>query len=592
MDIEDKGTFTDMKNGARAVYQYAREYRSKFGWFIGLGLVSALGNSAIPYVIGKIFDAIASGSDVSPLPGLILGLGGLLVIFGVIQLSTSLISWWLNVQLQKLSTEIEGGVFLVSAIRKLNHLPLSFHHDHKIGKIIQQIHRARSATYRLLSQLPNLAPPIASIFIAVGFAFIIHPGLATVLVGGIFLFSIFFYKNIKPLGGIQRKVHKAWSSLFGDAWDRLRNPRIVKLAQMEDTESEEIEKGFKAEALPLWMQLYRSWQRLSLYQQLIIVATQVAILLIGAPLVQGGTLTIGDLIAFNGYAALVFGPFVTLGNQWQIVQNGLVDIARTEEMLSTEPEDYNGSGVKPPTLKLPIRFDSVSYRYKDSEEDVLSDISFEIPTGKTIAIVGRSGEGKSTFVDLIPKLIMPTTGSIFLGEHKLQDINLKYLRSRIAFVPQRISLFNESIRYNIMYGNDDVSEHDILTATQKASALEFIESTSEGFESVVGEKGLKLSAGQSQRVAIARAFLANPDILILDEPTSALDAENEKLVVDVLEDLMKDRTTFIIAHRLSTVRNADMILVIENGTIVESGSHHELISQNGAYKKLHDIQIV
>jgi ABC-type multidrug transport system fused ATPase/permease subunit len=579
-----------LKDGAHIVLERVQRHSGAITLFSILGLISTLGSSAIPYITGKIFDVILSGGNISLMLGISASLFGLLAAFAIIRLIVSLVDWQLVLRMDWLAHEIEGE-YLVDSVRKLFHLPLSFHHDKKVGKTMSKIHRARNGLRSVLVQIPQIAPPVASLLVAFAFTFFISSTLSFVLLAGVVLYSLFFVMNVRPLAKLMEKTHKAWTDMFGDAWDAVLNPRVVKLMQMEDNEADKVKKDFMEKALPAWFAVFTQWQKLSLGQRLVVLVTQVLLLVIGAPMVQSGVLSIGDLIAFNAYASLIFGPFVRLGQQWQQIQDGLVDITKTEEMLDVPPEDYGLKRDSIIQLDGDMIFDNVSFSYIDKEGDVLSSLSFMANFGDTIAIVGKSGEGKSTLVDLIPRFIKPTDGSITIDGINIEDISLQNLRSRIALVPQRVDLFNKTIRENIMYGRPDATDNEIKEAARKAQALEFIEKSHDGFNSKVGEKGLKLSAGQSQRIAIARAFLADPDILILDEPTSALDAENEKLIVDVLKDLMKGRTTFIIAHRLSTVQTADTILVIDNGNIAESGTHNELIDKDGIYKNLYEMQI-
>jgi subfamily B ATP-binding cassette protein MsbA len=397
--------------------------------------------------------------------------------------------------------------------------------------------------------------------VACAFVFAINTTLALVLLGGVVLFVGVFVWQVLPTGKLMREANDAFSDLFGNAWDGLQNPRLIKLVGTETKEAEAVYEEFTTNTMPTWMNLYRVWQSLSFMQKMIVLATQIAIILVGAPLVQANTLTVGELIAFNGYANLVYGPFIQLGYQWQSIQNALLDIVKSEEMLATEPENYEG-GKADISLREPISFANVSFTYDEDEGEVLSDISFTAKFGQTVALVGESGEGKSTLVDLIPRFIEPSAGEIYIGDTKIRNINLAYLRDNIALVPQRITLFNRTIERNMTCGLE-ASRQEMIAAAKQVQAHEFITDTYDGYESVVGERGLKFSAGESQRIALARAFLADPAILILDEPTSALDAKNEKLITDVLEDLWQDRTTFIIAHRLSTVHNADTILVLK-----------------------------
>jgi len=304
-------------------------------------------------------------------------------------------------------------------------------------------------------------------------------------------------------------------------------------------------------------------------------------------------LSIGELVALNGYAALLFGPFVVLGNNWQTLQNGLVSVKQAEEKIfATEQENYHPKDAFAPSqIKGAVQFKNVSFSY-DGTTTVLDGLNFKVERGERIAFVGKSGVGKSTTIDLVSGYYFPTKGEVLVDGHDTRKFDLIALRGGIAVVPQEPSLFNDTVMMNIKYGKLKATDSEVVEAAKKARAHEFIEELPEKYNQLVGERGIKLSVGQKQRIAIARAILRNPAILILDEPTSALDAETEKQIAESFDELMKGRTTFIIAHRLSTVRKADRIFVFEKGRIAEEGRHEDLAKlEGGFYKRLHDYQI-
>jgi ABC-type multidrug transport system fused ATPase/permease subunit len=316
--------------------------------------------------------------------------------------------------------------------------------------------------------------------------------------------------------------------------------------------------------------------------------------IISIALIQNGNLTIGGLIALNGYAMMIFGPFVVLGQQWQVIQNGIVVLERVEKILSLPTEQYeNGKkNIDDKNFKGGVEFKNVFFAYKKNEPTVLKEISFKVNAGETIALVGESGVGKSTAMELVSGYYFPSKGKVLIDGYDTKRISLKSLRQHIAIVPQEPVLFNDTIKHNIKYGSFKSTDEEIKEVTKEAHADIFINKFPKGYNQIVGERGIRLSVGQKQRIAIARAMLRNPKILILDEPTSALDAKTEKFITESLERLMENKTTFIIAHRLSTVKKADKIFVFKDGGIVEVGKHEDLIKiENGVYKYLYEYQV-
>ena len=298
-----------------------------------------------------------------------------------------------------------------------------------------------------------------------------------------------------------------------------------------------------------------------------------------------------DFIRFIVILFSILGPIKQMSNVNLKIQVGAASAERIFELLDTPPEiveDLNPVDLK--VFKNSIEFDKVHFEYNDGDTLVLDQVTFSIKKGEVVAMVGPSGSGKSTIADLIPRFYDVTTGSIEIDGHDLRKATLASIRGNMGIVTQEVILFNDTIKNNIAYAQPNVTDEAIIKAAEAANALDFIEKTPEGFNTLIGERGVNLSGGQKQRLAIARALLKNPPILILDEATSALDTESEKKVQNAIENLMKDRTALVIAHRLSTVQNADKIIVIDEGKVVEIGTHNELYENGGLYRRLYDIQ--
>lgn len=312
------------------------------------------------------------------------------------------------------------------------------------------------------------------------------------------------------------------------------------------------------------------------------------VFLYGGWLVIKGTITAGDFFSFLTAVFMIYTPAKRLATVNNAFQQSRAALDRIYTLLKEDKERDGSISIR--TIKNEIVFSNVSFRYPDKEEDALYDVNIRVRKGEIIAVVGRSGAGKTTFVDLIPRFYSPLRGSIYMDGTDIAQATLKSLRSQIGIVSQDVILFNDSIRANIAFGMPDVTEEAVINAAKAAYAHDFIMELAMGYDTIIGERGVRLSGGQKQRLSIARAILKNPPILILDEATSSLDSASEIVVQKAIENLMENRTIFVIAHRLSTVKKASRIIVFEKGRIVESGTHDELIKTNGIYKKLYILQ--
>lgn len=587
---QEKITKQNLYIGFKVLLKYISQYKKDIVILSVIGILSAIGNGVIPYVAGSFFDAIITPGTIDILGYVTEAYIALLILWAIIQLVTYILDWKIQLKSEYLSNYIWLD-YLARGFSFLLNLPMSFHKKNKIGDIGNKINAASNSLETIAGRIViDLGPQILSIIIALGIAFYLKPLLAAFLLFGLIVYIFVLIRKVQPLSQYQKEYYEKINQIYGDAYDMIGNTMAIKQATAERYEMEKMSKRAK-DTLPLWMRQIKVWGTLSLYQRVTILGTQIIIFVLSVYYIHQGTMTLGELLAFNAYAAMIFGPFITIARNWQTIHNGVINIQETEKILSMDTEAYEPAGSKPFDVAGDIRFDSVSFQYEEGKQ-VVSGITFEVKAGEVIALVGESGVGKSTLIDLLSGYHFPTSGDVYIDGQKIQSVNLRSLRAQIAVVPQEVVLFNDSIKMNIKYGNFYATDEQMTEAARKAHALDFILKFPDNWDQVVGERGIKLSVGQKQRVAIARAILRNPRILILDEPTAALDAGSEKIITESLDELMKGKTTFIIAHRLSTVRKADKILVFKEGKLIETGKHSELIKiEGGEYRRLYELQI-
>jgi len=485
-----------------------------------------------------------------------------------------------------------GYDLFTGCLSHLIRLPMSFLSEQRLGKVVQRFEHGSDVLERMIRDvLFSLVPHFLSLLFAFAVMFWIQWQLAGLVLLTVVLYSMTMISKNKKIVSLNRETRRMWEDAWGHLWDVVNNVKAVKANTNEEFEIERIKANFN-KCYSREKEAEELRHKIKTYEHLIFGGGAVITMSLGALMLRWGMIDAGGLFSFLGYINLAYTPFSRLAHNWRFVLEGVVVEERVASFSAEAEEDYiSGEDM---TIAGDIEFRNVSFGYGKTDNPVFRNINLIIKEGETVALVGESGVGKTTLVDLISRYYDADEGEILIGGKNIKNWRLGSLRSQIAVVPQDISLFNDTIKLNIAYGDiQKISEDSAIEDAAIASyAHDFITGKKfvNGYNQVVGERGIKLSAGQKQRVAIARALIRDPKILILDEATSALDSKSERYVQQALEVLIKSRTTLIIAHRLSTVKKADKIVVFQDGGIAEIGRHEELISNNGIYKKFIDLQ--
>ena len=577
---------------ARDLFRYIKPYK---GYFI-LGLIflslTSLIFMVVPAAVGQMLKA-AKGNTLIPYLNIHMDIYQYGWLFLIILLAQGMLSF-LRVNVFAVVTENSLAQIRVDLYNKLLAQEMAFFEKNRVGDVVSRLSTDVEKLQQAFSiTLPEFLRQIIVFVVGVILLLIYSVKLTLVMLAvfpAVIILAIIFGRYIKRLAK-ERQEYLAQTNVIVD--ETFQSFQSVKAYVNERFELSRYE-GKMMELVQIALKYARAKGVFFTFIITGLFGALFFILWMGGIQVYNGSIDVEELTAFIFYAMVIGGSIAGLGNQYTELLGALGATERVKEILDEEQElDIIDGEIAEISFNKTIRFNKVNFAYPTRPDiQVLKDVSFEVLKGQKIALVGSSGSGKSTIVKLLSRFYTLQDGEISIDRQPVNDFEIKSLRKIIGIVPQEVILFGGSILENIRYGKLDATLEEIRAAAKQANALDFIEAFPEQFDTLVGERGVQLSGGQKQRVAIARAILKNPSILVLDEATSSLDAESEKQVQDALENLMQNRTTFIIAHRLSTVRSADEILVLNQGEIVERGKHQELLqNEEGFYTKLLKLQI-
>lgn len=545
-------------------------------------IVRSLAGLVLPYASKSLIDDVIPSRDMDTLWLLLIVVSSAILVQAVSSFSLTRL---LSVEAQHLISVLRAAVQ-----RKLLSLPISFFDNNKSGALVSRVMTDVEGVRNLVGT--GLVQLIGGTLTAIISLVILIRLNATMTVFVLVPVAIFAFIALKAFGYIRpifRDRGKINAEVTGRLTETLNGVRVIKGFNAEEQENRTFEEGVER----LYLNVKKSLTATALITSsstFLLGLASAGIMGIGGYFIMNDEMTYGEFVSFTLFLGFMIAPIVQMSNIGSQLTEAMAGLDRTQELMNmTEEDDAEQRSVLLERVKGDIVFNNVSFSYEDNKE-VLHSISFEAPAGSVTALVGSSGSGKTTIAGLAASFLNPKSGKVTIDGIDLSTVNLSSYRAHLGVVLQDDFLYEGTIRENILFPRPDATDEQLLAAVKGAYVNEFTDRFEEGLETVIGERGVKLSGGQRQRISIARALLADPKIIILDEATSNLDTESESYIQKSLNQLMKDRTTFVIAHRLSTIQQADQILVIEDGNIVERGKHHDLIEKKGRYYQLYTYQ--
>lgn len=568
----------------KTLIPYLWEFKGRVILAIVCLILAKLSNVAVPIVLKDIVDSLGQQRAALLIPVF------LLIAYGILRFCSTAFSELRDAVFAKVAQRAIRRVAL-EVFNHLHALSLRFHLERQTGGVSRDIERgSRGISFLLNFMLFNILPTFLEIILVATILFAKYDiWFSVVTFATLALYIIFTLVITNWRMVFRRTMNDMDSKANTRAIDSLLNYETVKYFNNEAYEAKRYDESMERwEVASIRNQTSLSW--LNMGQSTIIAIGVTLLMLLAAQGVVDGSMTIGDLVLVNAFMLQLYMPLHFLGFVYREIKHSLADMEKMFELL-VEPEEIKDrpNAKELHIQKAAVRFEHINFNY-DPKRQILFDVNFDIPAGHTVAVVGHSGSGKSTLSRLLFRFYEVGDGAITVNGQDIRDIKQKSLRAAIGIVPQDTVLFNDTIYYNIAYGKTDATEAEVIEAARAAHIDHFIQSLPDGYQSMVGERGLKLSGGEKQRVAIARAILKNPAIMIFDEATSALDSKSEKAIQAELRRISKNRTTLIIAHRLSTIVDADQILVMDRGHIVERGTHRQLIDHEGLYGHMWALQ--
>ncbi len=568
----------------RSLVPYLIEFKGRVTWVVILLILAKLTSVAVPLIFKEIVDAMDKPAAMLAVPAV------LVIAYGLLRLFSTLFGELRDALFAKVTQRAIRRV-AIQVFAHLHNLSLRFHLERQTGGVSRDIERGtRGISFLLTFLLFNILPTLLEILLVAAILFVKYNPWFAIITFLTLVTYIFFTLWITEWRMVYRRTMNELDSQANTrAIDSLLNYETVKYFGNEAYEVSRYDEHMSKWEVSA-VQNQTTLAALNAGQSAIIAIGVTLLMLLAAHEVVQGKMTLGDLVLVNVFMLQLYMPLHFLGFVYREIKNALADMERMFKLLHENREIKDSPSAKALHLNAGhVVFHHVAFSY-DADRQILSDVNFEIPPGNTVAVVGSSGAGKSTLSRLLFRFYDVSDGSISIDGQDIRDVTQATLRASIGIVPQDTVLFNDSIYYNIAYGRPSASREEVLQAAQAAHIHSFIESLPQGYNTVVGERGLKLSGGEKQRVAIARAILKSPAILIFDEATSALDSKSEKAIQDELRNVARGRTTLVIAHRLSTIVDANQILVMDQGRIIERGSHRELLEQQGVYAQMWALQ--